>query len=215
LSRISFAERFWGMAKFITSILILVFLTCAENLNASILNNVEDPCLRELVNIAIFSESIENEISTLLKIDYNLNDSVNLTIDQTYDLENTIDAITDGYYSSSGALNIHISFNANTLPFTSNEYIMATLYHEFLHAILFYNGVKNGEQHEPIAIGFREILANTLLQHFPTLTMADATALAWAGLQGTKIWAKLRASYKEAIINTNWAYKTCQSGSKL
>lgn len=178
----------------------------------TILNNVTDPCISQQVNNAI-SESMTNEISTLIKNIYNVSDNINLTIDQVNYLDGSVDAIADGYTTPTGSLNIDISFNGNTIPYSSQEYIMATLYHEFLHAILFHRGIISGNQHEPIATGYINILANALREHFPNLSVIDATRLAWGGLQETTAWSNLSSSEQASIIATNNAYRNRQSGT--
>lgn len=178
----------------------------------TITNNVTNPCISQQVNNAI-SESMTNEINTLIKNVFDVNDQINLTVDQVTYLDASVDAITDGYTTPSGALNIDISFNGNVMPLASQEYIMATLYHEFLHAILFHNGIEGGDHHESIVSGYLNILANDLIVHFPNLSQGEAMQLAWGGLQETSNWSSLSASEQASILATNTAHRDGQNGT--
>lgn len=204
------------MGKFIFILVAFVLIatnsTSTSRFPNTIINNVEDPCIGSLVESS-FSDGMINEISMLIKNVYSLYDTVNLTIDQSYDLEPSLNAITEFYYIGEAPC-IDIHFNGNTMPGASKEYIMATLYHEFLHAIMFFKGLKDHEQHEPIATGYRKVLTMTLLQHFPGLSKNDASALVWEGLQDTKAWNNLFESHQATILDINQAFKTGRKGTK-
>lgn len=200
------------MTRFQAFIFFPLLLIQVESVFAKIVNHVVDPCINEVVQAAVYGPK-SNEINQLIRNFFNVNDSVNLTIDQVHDFEPAIDAITTGFYNSHGVLNIEISFNGRTMPGASQEYILVTLYHEFLHAILLRKGVQSAQQHESIAAGYRKALSRILLQHFPHLLPDDARALVWGGLQDTVSWNNLSFTVRQSITRTNMAYKTRQMGS--
>jgi hypothetical protein len=179
----------------------------------TIINNVSNPCIRQQVDNAI-AESVANEISTLVRNIYNINEIINLEFNQANYLDPEVDAITDGYRTSSGSLFIDITFNENILPTASKEYIMTTIYHELLHAVLFYNGIPTGQQHEPMANQYISALTASLIEHFPNLNMNDAIRLSWGGLQGTAAWNNLSSSQQAAILVTNQAHRNGQRGTR-
>ena len=204
------------MGKFIVAIFVVLVLGSADSISVdrfrdTIVNNVEDRCIRSMIDKSI-SENMVNEISALIRDYYSISDTINLTIDQTNDLDASVNAIAKCYYIAD-APSVYIHFNGNTMPHASQEYIMTTLYHEYLHAILFFNGVKIDQQHEPIATAYRKILAKTLLQNFPSLSMNEASCLVWEGLYETKAWKNLFEPHQITILNNNAAYKTGKKGS--
>jgi hypothetical protein len=158
--------------------------------------------------------NMTNEIIKLVKNIYNISDEINLTIDEIYDLEDDVEAITDGYRDpTGGSLNIDISFNGNIMPNASKEYILAVLYHEFLHTILFYNNITDNQQHQIMASQYIDILVVALLEHFPNLSIQDATRISWGGLHESEEWKNLDPEEQANIISTNQEYKSSDKGT--
>jgi hypothetical protein len=179
----------------------------------TITNNVIDPCISMQVQNAI-AGNMTNEIIKLVKNIYNISDEINLTIDEIYDLEDDVEAITDGYRDpTGGSLNIDISFNGNIMPNASKEYILAVLYHEFLHTILFYNNITDNQQHQIMASQYIDILVVALLEHFPNLSIQDATRISWGGLHESEEWKNLDPEEQANIISTNQEYKSSDKGT--
>jgi hypothetical protein len=176
----------------------------------SITNNVTNPCIRQQVERAL-AESLVNAISNLVQNTFNINDKINLDLSQVGYLDADESASTSAYKQGE-ILNVEIFFNENTLPSRSKEFIMATVYHELLHAILYSNYVSPIQQHTQMASQYVNILALALMEHFPNLSMSEANHLSWGGLQGTAAWNSLTESERNAIIATNIAHKQNQSG---
>lgn len=176
----------------------------------TITNYVTNPCIHQQVNKAI-TANMTNEINTLVQDIFSINDLVNLELSQVDYLDAEESAITTAY-KQGDVLNVEIFFNENTLPTRSQEYIMATVYHEFLHAIMYSNYISPSQQHTDMASQYVNILSAALLQHFPSLTANEANELSWGGLQETDAWNNLSVSKRNSIISTNVAHQSGQAG---
>lgn len=178
---------------------------------ATITNNITEPCIFQQAENAL-AENLTNELSSLVQDIFNINDLVNLELSQVNDLPDNESAITTAFKQGDGTLNVEIFFNENTLPSRSQEYIMSTVYHELLHAILFSNYITPDQQHTEMASQYISILSAALLEHFPNLSMNEAIHLSWGGLQETEAWTNLSDTEKNSIIATNIAHKLGQAG---
>jgi hypothetical protein len=118
-----------------------------------------------------------------------------------------------------------ITLNRNVLDFSSKEYIAVTIYHEVLHAYLeaYFPTIGttdlNTQHHQYMANQCVDYMASMLQQLFPNLSVTDATALSWQGLNGNfkfkngvvepnSYWNQLPAATRVNYINRNNQFKT-------
>ena len=106
----------------------------------NIINELENPCAKALVDKA---PTLANDIATLLNNTFGTNDNINITF-RNKSLGNTTDvAETDckGTISSENRHTYHtldcdVTLNDDVIKGASQEYILATIYHEVIHAYL-------------------------------------------------------------------------------
>lgn len=116
-----------------------------------------------------------------------MNKNENLIIEDTINLPSDKDAIFDAQ-NVGGYWRMGIKLNRNILVNSSEEYIMVTIYHEFLHG--YFNIVLgddiNGEdqEHELMAKEYVKELA-LALQEIYNLGENESRYLSWGGLDGT------------------------------
>lgn len=178
----------------------------ASETESTIVNNVTHPCIYQQVQHAL-AENVTNQISNLIQTTFNINDVINLEINQADYLASNESGITSATRSGE-YLNVEITLNENTLPLTSQEYIMSTVYHELLHAVMYANNITLNTQHSQMVNQYLNILSTALREHFPTLSNQDAIDLAWGGLQETPQWNDLTTSQRNRIIATNDSHRT-------
>lgn len=143
---------------------------------------------------------------------------------QDYPFNNTKNA--EAYTSFASETNLHdiyISFNTNTMPSHSQEYNVATVYHEILHAYfdILYGIPKPGnpmlvpDQHEYIADNYINMLTKDLMSIFPNLSENDARNLSWGGLQNTNLFNRLAPSTQNEIVKINTLYSTKSTNTAI
>ena len=98
----------------------------------NIINELENPCAKALVDKA---PTLANDIATLLNNTFGTNDCFNITFVQE-SLKDDTDGNTKYIYVSDtkDVIDIKITLNSKMLNTATNEYILATIYHEVLHA---------------------------------------------------------------------------------
>lgn len=98
----------------------------------NIINELENPCAKALVDKA---PNLANDIATLLNNTFGTNDCFNITFVQE-SLKDDTDGNTKYIYVSDtkDVIDIKITLNSKMLNTATNEYILATIYHEVLHA---------------------------------------------------------------------------------
>lgn len=177
-----------------------------------VFNNVTDPCISQQIAKALAS-NLTNKISTLINQTFNVDNFYNITFGQgSFPYE--LDAATTVSNIGPSTLSIATYFNENTLPYASQEYIVATVYHEVLHAALLYDGLVGAEAHEEtIANGYIDRLTSALLENFPGLSADEARRLSWGGLEWTKAYNNLSTAEKAAIEDVNENHKNNISGT--
>lgn len=183
-------------------------LTSQNNSNTT--NNVTDPCLKARVDAAL-NGNLNNRFSNMLKTTFGTNSDLNINF---YQYSNANDTSTDATTDRTNN-NWDIGFNYAALQYASQEEMMATIYHEILHAYLSSRGI-NGEtnQHNAMANDWLSIIANQLKSDFPNLSQEDANDLAWGGLGDTTKWQELKNNDSlnnthnaDNILQTNKNYK--------
>lgn len=182
-----------------------------QNPDDELTNNVTNPCLHQQVENAI-SSNLSNELSGLMQSIFNINEDINIEFNQSNNLAAGVAAVTNAT-GSGGYLKVKITLNANTLPTRSQEYIMSTIYHEILHAVMVYNNIEQDQEHQNMATDYIERLSRALREHFPGLTPAQANDLSWGGLQKTNAWNALSNNEKNRITNLNIQHQNGSAGT--
>lgn len=154
---------------------------------SDITNNLLNPCLTNTYTAATIK--IQNGVTTILNSTFGVDDALNLAIQESTSMSNSVDGDHSGSRSG-GIFNGTVTLNANILPNASKEYIVATLYHEILHCYLTANLLAKSElaQHEYMVQSYINTMKLSLMTLFSNLDPDTAEALCWGGLQDTAAW---------------------------
>ncbi|MBB5624119.1 hypothetical protein HDE69_005216 [Pedobacter cryoconitis] len=176
---------------------------------------VKNPCIGTALSLAL-NKNVKNEVKLLMTNTFLAGHEFNLSFyDFPFNNTKNTEAYT-GFSSLSNRHNITISFNTNTMPNHSQEYNVATVYHEILHAYfdILYGVPEPGnpmlvpDHHEYIADNYVNMLTKDLMSIFPNLSESDARNLSWGGLQNTNIYKRLLPATQNEIIRINTLYST-------
>ncbi len=152
------------------------------------------PCLITAVNLAL-NHNLKSNIVMAFNNLFALNENMDLVITEAN--------LGAGSYATTNAVNsyiIQITLNSLNLPNASQELIVATIFHEAIHAMYDYNGISLSAprlsfdeyiQHNLMASMYVDEIARSTMEVFPTIPQYDATALAWEGLQDGLSWGTL------------------------
>ena len=192
--------------------------------DATVTNNVNDPCLKKMVDAAVRSDITYNLNESMLSI-FNSNTAFNLNFvdDVASNLKDPAEsAETTGSAQpeKSGdriiitSMDLQITFNKTVLSNASKEYVTATIMHEAIHAYLRYSQTIVS-QHLDMARNYISVMADQLLKLYPNLSPIDAKNLAWGGLEKDpgSLYTDLSQVEKNNIDITNANYKTGKSGT--
>ncbi|MFC3417286.1 hypothetical protein [Algoriphagus hitonicola] len=149
-------------------------------------NNVRNICIRGPVQEAI-SQDFKTQISDIIQSCFAQSENVNITIIDVDHLPNDIDGTHSGF-GVNGNWDLTIKLNRNILQNSSKEYIMATVFHEFLHAyftlVLDEDLGGDSNEHRLMASQYLDTLSQTLMNIFG-MGLNEAKALSWGGLEET------------------------------
>ncbi|MGJ1261335.1 hypothetical protein [Sphingobacterium spiritivorum] len=181
------------------------------NIITKIVNNINNPCLKNMVD-KIIKKNIEFTIEeTLLSIFGESND-FNIFYSETTDLEDynfgraTTSNLKINNQGQYVGMDINIKLNVKTLPSSSQEFITMVIVHESTHAYLNYKGfVYNTNQHDIMLSNYVTLMANYMINNFQ-ISEKDAYALSFGGLHD---------AYKNSINNQSWQNIKDKLGSKL
>lgn len=81
--------------------------------------------------------NLNNDLARLLKDTFDTNDKVNITFKAKEGM-GSVDGIKSFTEYKNGVFNTTIDLNADVLKYATQEYILVTMYHEFIHAYLSY-----------------------------------------------------------------------------
>ncbi|MND58310.1 hypothetical protein [Solitalea canadensis] len=178
-----------------------------------ILNEITTPCLKKTLDGVLVSK-LENSIAKSMKTLYGKNTDANLFFRDGFNLETKTDGICTAEYRSTYGDKIFIdcviNLNNNTLENSSKEYVVATILHEGIHAVMRYNGLTDKMDHFDMALSYVETLASGIQEIYPNVSKNDAIDLAWGGLQESASWNYLKNTnpgLASRIIATNDYYK--------
>lgn len=117
----------------------------------NIINELENPCAKALVDKA---PTLANDIATLLNNTFGTNDNINITFRNKSFAKDSEHKGDVAYTKSNGSidnynnhtLNCYIYLNDDIISSASQEYILATIYHEVIHSYLIYELQTLGEK---------------------------------------------------------------------
>jgi len=180
-------------------------------------NNIQDSCLKAMVDDAI-SGNIRLSIMGLLNQVFQLNVDLDLSF-----YEKSFSDSTDGETSivqhQPPYMHVRIKLDNVHLPNASKEYVLATILHESMHAVLASMGLFTHlrDDHQLLGAFVREMQSN-LVSYFPTLSSMDALDLAWGGMQGSGplYWGTLSGNdlSRIAATNSNYKFNSANYGTK-
>lgn len=185
-----------------------------------IVNNVNDPCLKKMVQYSI-DKNIQINIKESVNSIFNINDDFDLVYEDNYSLPDSIDGETSvisyGFspnrLASSRTMSIKIGLNSKKLPNSSKEYITATILHEALHAYFRYTGTIL--DHNNMADNYLNWFKVSVKNIYPNMSDSDAEFLGWRGLSETWRWQNtLDKNIQDNIIDINKRYKDGTNGTK-
>ncbi|MFE7085559.1 SprT-like domain-containing protein [Sphingobacterium spiritivorum] len=166
-------------------------------------NNIENPCLKKIVDEVISNDiaSLTNEC--LLDV-FKQNDKINLRFYETTRLPDLTAGIASTTFTSGTSnLDVKIELNANTLPNASQEYVALAVVHESIHAYLYTKGFFTTmiDQHDMMWSSYIDVIAGYLNQQYGT-DMNVARTLATDGLQNTFGSKILESTYEGLNLKT-------------
>ena len=179
-----------------------------------ITNNVSEPCMYEQVQKSIDLD-FKNHITKLINEVFGESQEFNLEFENLNLDDDSDDGITATFFTST-KVTFMITLNDGALASASKEYIMATVFHELLHAYLGYLGyspTSDSSQHQLMANEYITLMTEALIENFDIPSL-DANHLAWGGLHDSDNWTKLSLNQKKVILETNHHYKLGLKGTK-
>lgn len=155
----------------------------------------------------------------MLNLTFNSNQYTDHDVD-FYDVTNLPDN-TDGTTRGENETTFRIELNANTLPHKSKEYILATVYHEILHAYLYSQYTRDGlgkfimpDHHSTMADSYISLMTTALKTAFPNISNPEAWALSWGGLEETPFYTtELTSDQRLEIESINKKHKKSEEGT--
>jgi hypothetical protein len=167
-----------------------------------IIDSLTNECLKTALAKAkgVSGKNFTDTISKIItSLDANTKIKVGVSnVSQILDKDgnNVVVGRTTGYNYDGGVFTCSIRLNESILNNATQEYAVATIIHETLHAYLQYkagNTLSHGQNHEDISKNYIVPFVNLMKSIFPNMDLKDATAIAWGGVQGTSLW---QDSYK-------------------
>lgn len=147
----------------------------------TITDSVTNPCLKAIIDNLTNNQTIQTNVTSVLRNTFGVNDQVNITFDQgtltgSY---STADANTSGNQLN----NLVVTFNTPVIANASKEFLLETTMHEIFHAYLYVNPtVRTGlSQHAYMIQNYVNTEVATLQQVFPNLSTHDAQCLVLGG----------------------------------
>lgn len=190
-----------------------------------ITNNVKDPCLKLMVQLAI-DRGINFSAEETLKSIFGENSNINLFFgEKNYANSGTdggtlINRVLKNANGTIARLDITISLNTPILQNASQEYITATILHEALHAYFDFKNGQSDETGQHVTMSSQPYITQfsaKMQQIYPNMSNEDALALAWGGLEGTPAYDDLRAAQPYNVgqmFLANGQYKDGEKGTQ-
>jgi hypothetical protein len=173
----------------------------------SIVNNLTNPCLSNLLNRKASSLSdyisfaLNNENTTQpMEFSFSPQDEPEEGVNGGL-LSRGIDVDGNPIYS--------IGVDQKKLSSFSQEYIFRFFLHESIHAVLLSKGNlwDNTLHHNAMSYQYRDLISAALKENFPTISSTDADALAWEGLSDSDAWKKMDPVEQFEIMKIIYRYQ--------
>jgi hypothetical protein len=174
------------------------------------------PCLSSAADKSI-NKDFSNEITNLILDIFGESEDFHIYI-EAYPEAPTVDGTCNfsSNYADYSAGTFTITINT-LLENSSQEYVMVTIFHEFLHAYLGYLNLPilpdGGPEHEEMAKAYAGNLSAILVNEFG-IRKDQALALSWGGLQETTTYGDKTDTEKNYISQINQAYRNGSKGTK-
>ena len=145
-----------------------------------IINNITDPCLKELITNLQNANRLTNSIGGILQNVFGKNEKYNLTFLQDDNLKNANNQTLYGQSRPLGNGNYEIKLNAKELSAFSQERQTLTIMHEVLHSYfrLLYDSQNDLNGHTRMLTNYIEQMACSLEGLFPNLIGHHDVAIA-------------------------------------
>jgi hypothetical protein len=169
--------------------------TGSASLDSIGVGEITTPCFIQSLNLAL-NKGLKNKVTSIFNSMFaGASGQVDVFFAESPNVPNGDYAHTNAS-TSGNFMNIDIVLNQNTLAHASQELIVATLYHEMLHAIFDANKMIHNDmlswnetfQHQTMAAAYVGKMMAALQETFPGMSSDDAIALSWEGLQDTLAW---------------------------
>ncbi|MFC4212620.1 hypothetical protein ACFOWA_15575 [Pedobacter lithocola] len=184
-------------------------------------NEVKNACIKNALNQAL-SKNAVNEIKTLFYDAFGSNKNYNVVFADGSLNNYSLDARARTEPDANGIMTSTITFNSDIAGIRSEQYAVATVYHEMVHAELrkLFPQDPQGKvlvpsQHEYMAQNFVDKIMASLKSVFPNLSDTDAWALSWGGLKQTSFFDLLSDANKTMIGETLMKYSDKDRYDKL
>ena len=185
-----------------------------DQINYKIENNVKNPCISSQVNKAVDSQ-FKNQITSLINSAFGESEKFDILLEDTNLNDSSLDGIT-GISFTETVMTFTITLNSEVLTSSSQEYILATVFHELLHAYMGHLGIDQSSisiDHENMANNYLDMLSKALMEHY-SISRSNANYLAWGGLHESSKWIQLSQDQKNQILQTNQEYRSGIKGVK-
>lgn len=149
----------------------------------SIINNITDPCLRQLISNLQNANKLTNAIGGILQSVFGVSNKVNITFNQDDNLKNINGIELNGQSYPNGSSNFIVDLNSTSLNVFSQERKTLTIMHEILHSYLSYefnkgNTLNLPNQHTVILSKYIDYMASSLEDIFPAMKSHHNVTLA-------------------------------------
>jgi len=193
---------------------------------AIVTNNIQDPCLKSMVDAAI-TRDINYDLTHSMDNIFNTNTKFNLNfIDGPfYNNDGSINYTTQGFTHKNGSVSnlngrtivtsmtLDIKLNSNTLPKASQEFTSAIILHEALHAYFQVTG--QIDDHNVMVTNYIPWFESTLHTMYPLITPGDIEALAYSGLTDSQAFGTppVNTSLRDYYNTVQNSYQHGSSGT--
>ncbi|HVI44571.1 MAG TPA: hypothetical protein VM802_06865 [Chitinophaga sp.] len=187
-------------------------------------NQLKSPCLISGLHMAL-NNDLKDRLQDMICSMFSRNDKVSIQFTEAalLDKDGKPDYETDGDTQGSGSpngefKNLTVTLNTTALQNATLEYIVATIYHEAIHAYLHaIDFDRNLSQHNEMGFTYINRMSMAIKEAFPNISPEDSYALAWGGVHKSYSWIDILKNAPDAaknILDINDLYKYRGGGGK-